>query len=335
MKKNRILVTGASGFVGKFLIKKLLRNENNTIVALYNNSIVADLNSDLNSDFNSQISWVKVDLFSDNVSDILLDIDIVYHLAGYSSMGSTTKELNLLNKVNVIATQRLANACKSLPIKHFIFVSSVAVCESSADLIINEKNGLPLTPYGKSKKKAEELLIGASKGHYNVTILRPTALFGEYHKGSVYEMVKKIQEKRFVKFGPGNSLTNFYYIKDFVNLLVHVCCNKSTYNQVFIVSDSPYELNIVVNWMLHCLNYKNRILQFPIWFGYILATFFEFISFLINKPLLFSYRRLHAMTNKTLFSNNKISKVVDMNCKYGVHKGLVRTIKWYKKTGIL
>jgi len=142
MKKNRILVTGASGFVGKFLIKKLLRNENNTIVALYNNSIV----SDLNADFNSQISWVKVDLVNDNVSDILLDIDIVYHLAGYSSMGSTTKELNLLNKVNVIATQRLANACKSLSIKHFIFVSSVAVCESSADLIINEKNGLPLTP---------------------------------------------------------------------------------------------------------------------------------------------------------------------------------------------
>jgi nucleoside-diphosphate-sugar epimerase len=331
MKKNRILVTGASGFVGKFLIEKLINNEDNIIVALYNNSVV----SELYQDPNNRISWVKIDLVVDNLRDILLDIDIVYHLAGYSSNGSTSEELNLLNKLNVIVTKRLANACKLSFIKHFVFVSSIAVCESSMDLIIDENNGLPLTPYGKSKKKAEKLLISISKGHYKYTILRPTALFGEYHRGSVHELIKQIQQKRFVIFGSGSSLTNFYYIKDFIDILEFVCCNKNAYNKIFIASDSPYTLNVIVSWILNCLNYKKSIIRLPIWIGYFVASVFELSSLLINKPLLFSYRRLNAMTNKKSFSNNRISRIIGMNCRYGVHKGIISTIRWYKKNGIL
>ena len=331
MKKNRILVTGASGFVGKFLIQNLINNRDNTIVALYKNSDITTLYQDPDS----RISWVKIDLVTDNLRDILLDIDVVYHLAGYSSIGSTNEELDLLNKLNVVATKRLANACKSSFVKHFIFVSSIAVCESSKDLIINENNGLPLTPYGKSKKKAEKLLINISKGHYKYTILRPTALFGENHRGSVYEMVKKIHQKRFVIFGSGKSPTNFYYIKDFINLLLLTYCNKNTYNKILIASDNPYELNVIVGWVLKCLKYDKSILRLPVWFGYIVASIFELLSLLLNKPLLFSYRRLNAMINQNSFSNNKILRIKGMNCKYGVHKGLISTIKWYKESGML
>ena len=331
MKKNKILVTGASGFVGKFLIEKLLCNDNNFITAFYNKSDVKDLFVN----FGSKIRWVKIDLVYDNLDVITEDIDTVYHLAGYSSMGSSKKELNLLNNVNVIATQRLANKCSRLSIKHFIFVSSIAVCEFSKSLVINENNGVPLTAYGRSKQMAEKLLIKIAKGKFDLTILRPTALFGECHKGSIYEMVKNIKEKRFVKFGPGSSLTNFFYIKDFVKLLIEVCHNKRAFNKVFIASDSPHDLDSIIDCIIRSLNLKHRIFQLPIWFGFILAFLFEFISLLLNKTLIFSYRRFKAMINKTYFTNNKISRVIDLKYDYGVHNGLVRTIKWYKEEGML
>lgn len=330
MKKN-ILITGASGFVGVFLIKYLLKNKNNVISALYYKS---DISYTLKG-FGRKVNWIKKDLVNDNLDDVLENIDIVYHLAGYSSMGSSLKEKNLLNNINVIATERLANTCKLFSIKHFIFVSSVAACEFSENLVINEKNGFAVTPYGKSKKKAEESLLNIAKGIFNVTILRPTALFGEYHKGSVYEMIKKIQEKRFVKFGVKPSISNFFYIKDFVKLLDDVSYNKNTYNKVFIASDTPQDLNLLTDLIIRCLNIKHKVLKLPIWFGYALAIIFQFISLFTNKTLIFSLRRFKAMINRTSFSNIKISKAIDLKFDYGVNAGLIRTINWYKEKGML
>ena len=331
MKKRRILVTGASGFIGRFLIENLAKDEDNIIIALYNNSNVLDLYKDSDN----RVNWVKVDLVNDSISNIFLNIDVVYHLAGYSTINPNIKELNLLNKLNIFVTQRLANECKSSSVKHFIFVSSIAACESSDNINITEKNGSPKTHYGVAKKKAEELLLETSANCFNVTILRPTAIFGEHHKGSIFEMVKKIKEKRFVIFGSGNSLTNFYYIRDFVDLLTTICENKDTFNKVFIVSGDSYKLNAIVDHILTCLDYKSKIIKLPIWFGYIIATLFEVLSFLIKKPLLFSYRRLHAMTSKVSFSNKEVSKIIHINVKYGVLMGLTRTIKWYKKKDML
>ena len=331
MKKTRILITGASGFIGKFLIDKLLQNKNNIIVALFNKTDV----SGFYKESEKRIKWVQIDLINDNISNIALNIDVVYHLAGYFSISQSSKELTLLNKINVFATEKLAHECKRSAVKHFIFISSVAACESSNEATITENSGLPSTVYGESKKKAEDLLMDIAETGLNVTILRPTAIFGEGHKGSVFELVKKIKEKRFVIFGSGESLTNFYYIRDFIDLLSDVPLNENTYNKVFIASDESYELNTIVNSILEGLTYHNKVIKLPIWLGYIIAFFFEIISFLIKKNLLFSYRRLNTMTSKISFSNNKIFKIMNTHTKYGVLEGLNRTIKWYKSNNML
>jgi len=331
VKKKKILVTGSNSFVGRFLIETLLKDKKNIIVALYNKKVFK-----FNSFPKKQISYLRVDLAKDNLRVIPTDIDIIYHLAGYYSSSDTNlNEKNLMKKSNVIATKRLAYRCKYMKIKHFIFVSSIATCESSKDLIINEDNGAPISYYGKSKKEAEKFLFKISKGYFNVTVLRATALFGELHKGSVYDLVKAIKDKKFIHFGRGSGVTNFYYIRDFINLLVNVCCNKSTYNGVFIASDKSFELNIVVNWIIKSLNYKNRIFYIPLWVGYILAFLFEILSLMINKPLTFSYKRFKSMINKTSFSNYKLSNAMKVSQKYGVKKGIERTIKWYKKNKLL
>ena len=92
-------------------------------------------------------------------------------------------------------------------------------------------------------------MIKIADGHYAVTILRPTALFGEYHKGSIYELVKSVNNRRFVLFGSGKNLTNFYYIRDFIEILVNVIDNNRAFNQVFIASDDAIQLNILISWI--------------------------------------------------------------------------------------
>ena len=217
MKRNNILVTGASGFVGQFLLERLIQTDCNKIVAMHKKP----LNKSLKERFDDQITWINTDLASGDCSKLLSNIDIIFHLAGYSSVSTSKEEIDNLQKVNVDITEKLAVDCIASPVRQFIFVSTIAVCENSFSRIIHETNGFPITAYGISKKRAEDLLIKIADGHYAVTILRPTALFGEYHKGSIYELVKSINKRRFVMFGSGENLTNFYYIRDFIEILIN------------------------------------------------------------------------------------------------------------------
>jgi len=331
MAKRKILVTGGSGFVGRFLIQELLRDESNTIIAMYNSNQPPDTLEDPAS----KLTWIKTDIVKDDLTDAMSGIDIIYHLAGYSSVSSSSSEVDLLNAINVTGTRRVAEASSSAKVKQLIFVSSVAACETSTELVIDEINGYPVTEYGLSKKRAEDLLIEGSINSYELTILRPTALFGENHEGSVLELVKKIQERRFLIFGSGKSNTNFLYIRDFIDLLLLVKDDQRAYGQVFIASDTPLHLSTFVKYIVEALGSDLRIMKVPVAFGFIAALLFDIVSFVLQNPLPLSRRRLRAMLNQTIYTNRKVKSVMATNCKYGVKKGLLTSISYYRQHGML
>ena len=149
MKRKNILVTGATGFVGQFLLERLIQTDCNKIVAMHHNP----LNKSIKERFGDQITWENTDLLSGDCCGLLTDIDIIFHLAGYSSVSSSKEEIDYLQKVNVDITESLAVDCCASPVRQFIFVSSIAVCECSFSEVIDETNGTLITPYGDSKKK--------------------------------------------------------------------------------------------------------------------------------------------------------------------------------------
>lgn len=330
MPERRILVTGGSGFVGGFLIQALLKDERNNVKAIYNTNTASVIVEDVGS----KLTWIKADIVKDDLKSVVSDIDIVYHLAGYSSVSSASSEVALLNAINVVGTQRVAEVCKASKVKHLIFVSSVAACEGSIDLEIDEFNGYPVTEYGVSKKRAEDLLIDASENSFELTILRPAALFGENHEGSVFELVKKIHERRFVIFGSGKSYTNFLYIRDFVELLLLVKEDQRAYGQIFIASDAPMQLNTFVKLIVDALGLQFRVMKVPAVIGFIAAVLFDILSPLLRQTLPLSQRRLRAMLNRKIYVNRKIKKVMGVNFKYGVKEGLLRSISYYRKIGL-
>ena len=331
MKRNNILVTGASGFVGQFLLERLIQTDCNKIVAMHKKP----LNKSLKERFDDQITWNNTDLVSGDCCGLLSDIDIIFHLAGYSSVSTSKEEIDYLQKVNVDITEKLAVDCIASPVRQFIFVSTIAVCENSFSRIIHETNGFPITAYGISKKRAEDLLIKIADRHYAVTILRPTTLFGEHRKETIYELVKSVKNKKFAIFGSGENHTNFYYIRDFIEILINVKDNNMALNQVFIASDNAFQLNILISWIAESLKCRKFFLKIPIWIGYIVCYFLYVIERLTNKKFSFSLRRLKAMNRDVIYSNRKILYALNVANKYGVQQGINNTIDWYHKRGIL
>ena len=200
---------------------------------------------------------------------------------------------------------------------------------------IDESNGVPISSYGKSKKSAEDLLSTLSENGVEVTVLRPTALFGENHLGSIYELVKAINKGRFVIFGNGENRTNFYYIRDFIDVLVAVKNDARSYGQVLIASDKPYQLHELVSCILKALQSKRSIPHIPIYLGYTVAAGCDMASRLSGKTMPLSRRRFRAMTRDIAYSNQKLSQVLNISPNYGVLEGISNTIAWYRNKGLI
>lgn len=334
MQNLSVLVTGASGFVGSHLLERLI-SEGHSVVAMHNRPLNDEIRERFAKLSENNLSWLQADISSDNLSVACCGVEVVFHLAAFSTVSDDPHEVEKLHEVNVVGTTRLVKACKQAGVKHFIFVSSVAACESSSEKVIHEKNGYPITPYGKSKLEAESIALAMAGNGFEVTVLRPTALFGENHQGSVFELVKAVKNKRFVIFGSGQNRTNFYYIKDFIEVLMWAKNNEKAYGEVFIASDSPCTLDKLASSISEALQVKTFIPRVPIFIGWWLGGALDVISAITKRNLPLSRRRVAAMTRDVVYSNSKLCEAMHEGSSYGVVHGLRASIAWYRSQKLL
>jgi len=328
---NSVLVTGASGFVGTHLLEILLERGIQTTAVYFSNKPEKDLVGG-----NKLINWIKCDLASEDISDHLKGIDVVFHLAGYSGLGSDPDTVRKLNSINVAATERLASAALRAG-SRFIYVSSVAACDDEQGVrIIDESNdGYPKSEYGRSKCRAEELLRELGKSGLDFTILRPTQLFGEYHEGSVFELVKVIIQKRFFIIGDGNNATNFYYVKDFVDILMRVAENPICKWKTYIAADEPLRLAALVDEICRHVGVNSPRFRLPRVMGMIMGSMCDITSDALKVKFPLSRQRVRAITRDVQYSNQRLITDIGMPAHFGVKTGLARTVKWYNSAGLL
>ncbi len=332
MNSKKILITGATGFVGSALLARLIEaGQCQKIIATHRSPLAGEIRQR----FGAAVEWLKVDLCVDELTEAVADIDTVFHLAGHFPVSDSDAERNLLDQINVVGTRRLSAAAKSAGVHHFIFVSSIAACEAGTPLPIDESNGTPISAYGQSKKSAEALLSAEQGDGFEITILRPTALFGENHLGSVYELVKAISRKRFVIFGHGANRTNFYYISDFIDVLMAVQSDARSYGQIFIAADQPCPMQELVTAIVKALGYQRSIPRVPLFMGHALAAVCDMATAVSGKTLPFSRRRLRAMTRDTAYSSRKLIEALNISPACGISEGIVRTVSWYRQNGLI
>jgi nucleoside-diphosphate-sugar epimerase len=173
---NRILVTGATGFIGRALMDALAKDGYALRAAVrrpppYTFSPGADVFE--HGDLAQSVDWRPA----------LAGIDNVIHLAGIAHIGSGVAP-ELYDRVNRLATEHIATAAAAAGVRNFVFVSSLrAQTGPSADHVITESD--PATPtdaYGRSKLAAEQAVRSAG---VPFTIFRPAVLYGPGAKGNV------------------------------------------------------------------------------------------------------------------------------------------------------
>ena len=234
----KILVTGGAGFIGKYLVKSLLLNNNSiTIFDNFSNSSKDSINFLKNKD----VKIIEGDIRKiQEISNVIKNQEIVIHLAAKISVVDSINNPSETFQVNVNGTKNILTACEKHRVKKLIVASSAAVYgESLPNLKLTEKSQTnPISPYGESKVKMEhEIREFESKHEISCIILRFFNIYGigqspEY-AGVITKFVERItQNKSLEIFGDGLQTRDFVAIDDVINSIHNaISFGKSgTYN---------------------------------------------------------------------------------------------------------
>lgn len=169
---NRILVTGASGYIGTVLVEKLKKKGYK--VVCWDTNYFKNITL---GQFKNSHSSKKLDVRQNNL--YLKGIDCIIHLAALSNdpMGALNEKLTF--DINYKAALDLARLAKKTGVKRFIFSSSCAVYGIAGENIVSEQSGIkPLTAYAKSKALVEEMLKKLADDDFCVCLLRNATVYG-------------------------------------------------------------------------------------------------------------------------------------------------------------
>ena len=243
-----ILVTGANGFIGSSLTKKLTDIGYIVTKSVRNRKLLDSKNNPkiVFGELTANFDWSKA----------LDGIDIVIHLAArvHLMRDNSLDPLADFRIVNTNATLNLANQATLAGVSRFIFLSSVKVNGESSDF------GKPITPnsptlldiykseaasnsqlidpYGLSKNEAELAIKSlASKSEMDVVIIRPPLVYGPGVKGNLERLLNYLDKRAFLPIGRINNKRSLVSLENLNSLILECINNERAANQTFLVSD--------------------------------------------------------------------------------------------------
>ena len=240
MSKN-VLITGSTGFVGKRLVNFLNMKNYNIKVILRSKSF----------DYENIVCDFERDKIPEST---MKSIDIVFHLAGFAhDMRNANKLKDLYQKVNVDATVELAKLSEKSGVKKFVFVSSVksgGVNDSGKCLTEKEQN-TPDGIYGMTKRQAElELLKIGRESDMQISIIRPSLVYGPNVKGNLQLMLLGIKQRWFPPLPETKNKRSMIHVDDLVRAIVLMADDNHTDGEIFIATDgTPYSSREVYDTM--------------------------------------------------------------------------------------
>ena len=295
------LVTGATGFIGQRLCRRL-RQEGHTVRVLVRGEV--------------QGPWDEAHvcvLGRDSIAaDVLAGVDTVYHLAGVvHAMVAADVDESLYHTVNVAASEALAALAADAGVKQFIYFSSVKAVADPGDVCVDESWQVPPDDlYGRSKREAEQRLISIGKETgMRVTVLRPALVYGTAVKGNLRRMLQAIDSGRFPPLPETGNQRSMVCVDDLIDAARLAADSPQADGQVYIVSDDVrYSTRQLSDWMHEALGRKPPAWSIPVFVlrtGALLGDAMEAVS---GRPLPLSSAVLQRLLGSACYRSDKIQQ---------------------------
>lgn len=259
----RVLVTGATGFVGSALVRALDNQSGYSPVSVMRskiNSPVANTQSFCIPDISSSTEW----------GDSLKGVVVIVHAAArvHVMKEVAIDALSEFRRVNVEGTVNLARQAAHAGVKRFVFISSIKVNGEATEPgrpFTADDVPAPSDPYGISKKEAEEALLALSRETgMEVVIIRPTLIYGPSVKANFRNMMTWLIKGIPLPFGAINNRRSLVSLENLVSLILVCLTHHNAAGQIFLVSDGvDLSTTELLNRTAEALGVKSRLLPVP------------------------------------------------------------------------
>jgi dihydroflavonol-4-reductase len=324
-----VLVTGATGFAGGALARRLA-SHNAPVRALVRNSANVAPLTELG------IEIVHGDLRDPaSLRQAMCGVDVVYHIAAiYRQQGV---EPQLFKAINATGVKNLLDAATDAGVSRFVHCSTVGVHgHVERPPAAEDAPFAPGDVYQDSKLEGERIAARyMAEGRLPVTIFRPAAIYGPGDL-RLLKLFRGIKRGRFPMIGDGQVFYHLVYIDDLVEGIVRCGTADQAIGEIFILAGPEYTtLNDLVATVAQELDGRPPWLRIPLTPVYAAAAACEAVCRPLGlEPPLYR-RRVSFFTKSRAFDIAKARRTLDYAPEVSVREGVARTGAWYAEQGLL
>ncbi len=320
----RALVTGASGFVGRHLVRRLLQEDWTVVAFDCRPTEAAGIASAVAADI----------LDRDALARAAKGADVVFHLA--AAVGSAVTDPGEFRRVNVLGTEAVLDAAMAADVRRFVHVSSAGVYGAVPrdDIADEGYRTAPVTRYDVTKLEGERAALkGAAEG-MDVTAARPGWAYGPGDRRT-FKLIREIAAGRFMLVAKGRGRQTPVFVEDLVGGLL-ACAEKGRRGEVYNIAGSEIlAVGDMAGTIARATGARERWRNLPRFPALAAAVLLEATFGLVRKEAPLNRGKLAFFLNSKPLSIDKARRELSWSPEVDFASGLRRTIAWYKAEGWL
>lgn len=335
----RILVTGANGFIGSFVVQESIKRGYTTYAAMRSTSDKSNLTG-LSPKF-IDLPYSDKDKLVSFLSEFKIHNekwDYIVHTMGVTKC----KNKEDFERINYSYTRNFIEALMETDMvpKHFVYLSSLSAWGEGDSINFSEikENDLPHpnTYYGKSKLKTEQYIQSLGKGKLPYTIFRPTGVYGPKEKDYLV-MLKTLRFHLNPGIGVGVQYITFIYVKDLVNAIFLAIDTKPQGKAYFVADGDVWTSDDYAKLAQRILGVKYVMnIKFPAPIVKGVAYLLDVIGGWLGTTPTLNLDKYYILTAKNWKCDiSPLCNDLGFKAYYTLEKGLKECVDWYRKEGWL
>lgn len=322
------LVTGASGFIGRHLVERLLR-DGRTVRALVRETGRA-------GEWPAQVEVVAGDVRDPQaMKAAAAGCETVFHLAGKAhALTEVQGDEEVYRAVNADGTRHVLEGAAAGGARRFVLFSSVKAMGEGGDRCLDETfGGPPETPYGRSKLEAERLVleIGRRAG-FHAACLRFPLVYGPGNKGNLYKMIAAVDHGTFPPLPEFGNRRSMVHVADVVRAALLAADQSAANGRCYIVTDGRgYSTRELYELICRALGKRIPGWHVPLWTLKVLGRAGDAIGLVRGKRFVFDSDALEKLTGSAWYSSEKIARELGYRPGVTFPDALPELIAWYRK----
>ena len=327
---KKYFVTGATGFLGKAVVQRLLTKAADIYaLVMKDDPLAGTLPNGIHVCVGNVCDPSSLDSFLDGADGQ----SCVIHCAGIVSVASRPGEQ--LYKVNVGGTKNIVNACISHSVRKLVYVSSVhALTEKPKGIEIDAETDAfnpdrLVGDYAKSKAMATRIVLDAARASLDASIVLPSGIIGpgDTAGGSITELLLSFLAGKLPIAVKGGY--DFVDVRDVAAGIVS-CAEKGVRGKCYILSGHYATIRDILETVAGSTGIKKAVSYIPIALAKIVAPFYELDSIRRKKKLFFTPYAVHVLQSNARFSKKASENDLGYTPR-SLKETLLDTVKWLKK----